>query len=61
MQFPQKDLNYLCKNFSRFLGASTRENKHRSKPAAENESLDEGQEGVADMICSLFQQQGTPE
>ena len=40
-QFPQKDLNYLCENSCRFLGASTREsNQCQSKPAAENENRD---------------------
>ena len=62
LQFPQEDLNYLCQNSSWFLGASTTESNQRySKSAAENESRDEGQEDVANMIYNLFQQQGTPE
>ena len=61
LKHPEKDLNYLCENSCRFLGASTTEdNQHHSKPAAENKSHDEGQEGVANMICKLFQQQGAP-
>ena len=57
LQFLQEDLNYLCQNSSRFLGASTTEsNQRHSKPAAdENESRDEDQEGVANMIYKLFQ------
>ena len=47
IKFPQKDLNYFCENFSRFLGASTIENnQYYSKPVAEYENYDEGQEGV---------------
>ena len=62
LQLPEKDLNYLCENSCRFLGASTTEgNQRHSKPAAENKSRDEGQEGVANMICKLFQQQEAPE
>ena len=62
MQFPQNDLNYLFEISCRFLTASTAEgNRRHSKPAAENESRDEGQEGVSNTICKLFQQQGTPE
>ena len=52
----------MRENSCRFLGASTTEsNQCHSKPAAENESHNEGQEGVANMICKLFQQQGAPE
>ena len=37
LQLPEKDLNYLCENSCRFLGASTKEgNQHHSKPATEN-------------------------
>ena len=36
-------------------------NQRHSNPEAENKSRDEGQEGVASMICKLFQQQGAPE
>ena len=51
----------MCENSCRFLGASTTEdNQRHSKPAAENKSFDEGQ-GVANMICKLFQQQGATE
>ena len=56
LQFPQEDLNYLCQNCSWFLGACTTEsNQRHSKSAAENESCDEGQEDVANMIYNLFQ------
>ena len=56
LHFPQKDLNYLCENSCRFLGASTIEsNQYHSKRVAENENHDEDQEGVANMICKLFQ------
>ena len=52
----------MCKNSCRFSGESTSEgNRCHSKPAAENKSRDEGQEGVANMIWELFQQQGAPE
>ena len=52
----------MCENSCRFLGASTTEsNQCHSKSAAENESHDEGREGVANMICKLFQQQRVPE
>ena len=40
LQLPEKDLNYLCKNSSRFSGASSSEgNRRHSKPAAENKSV----------------------
>ena len=43
LQRPQKDLNYLCENSCRLLGASTTAgNQRHSKPAVENESRDEG-------------------
>ena len=62
LQLPEKDPNCLCENSCRFLGASTTEvNQRHSKPAAENKSHDEGQEGITNMICKLFQQQGAPE
>ena len=47
LQFPQKDLNYLCETSCRFIGASTTEsNQCHSKPAGENKSCDEGQKGL---------------
>ena len=62
LQLPEKDPNCLCENSCRFLGASTTEvNQRHSKPAAENKSHDEGQEGIVNMICRLFQQQGASE
>ena len=62
LQLPEKDLNYLCENSCRFLGAPTTErNQRHSNPATENKNRDEGQEDVANMICKLFQQQGAPE
>ena len=43
LQFPQKDLNYLCETSFRLTGASTTEsNQCHSKPAGENKSCDEG-------------------
>ena len=55
LQLPQKDLNYLCKNSYRFLGASTTENnQHLSKPTSLNEIRSKGQEVVADMLCKPF-------
>ena len=55
LQLPQKDLNYLCKNSCRFLGASTTENnQHLSKPTSLNEICSKGQEVVADMLCKPF-------
>ena len=62
LKIPEKDLNHLCEKSCRFLGTSTTEgNQRHSKPAAGNKSCDEGQEGVANMIFKLFQQQGAPE
>ena len=62
LQLPQKNINYLRENSCRFLGASASEgNQQHSKPAAEKESHDKGQEGIANMICKLFQQQEAPE
>ena len=55
LHFPQEDVNYLCQNSSRFSGASTTEsNQRHSKSAAENESRDEDQQGVANKIYKLF-------
>ena len=55
LHFPREDVNYFCQNSSRFLGASTTEsNQRHSKSAAENESGDEDQQGVANKIYKLF-------
>ena len=43
LQFPQKDLSYLCETSFRVTGASTTEsNQCHSKPAGDNKSCDEG-------------------
>ena len=56
IQLPEKDVNQLCENS---LESSTTEgNQRHSKPPAENESRDEGQEGVTNIffffLCILF-------
>ena len=48
LQFPLKDLNDLREKSSKFLSVSTTEsNQTHLKPAAENESHDEGQKTTA--------------
>ena len=55
-------VNYFYENSGRYLGTSTTDsNKHHSKPAAENESNDEGKEAVADIICNIFLPEKPPE
>ena len=59
LQFPQKDLSYLCETSFRVTGASTTEsNQCHSKPAGENKSCDEGQKGLRTWFANFSSNRG---
>ena len=59
LQFPQKDLSYLCETSFRVTGASTTEsNQCHSKPAGENKSCDEGWKGLRTWFANFSSNRG---